>query len=118
MVSTGVFWSSRVCLDGRKWRERNGRFGGRKNICLNSKMGGKEFKGEEIKRIKWIFFVKVLISLKLKRFERKTPISLHFSSIPSYTNKSYFPFIFLPFLFLPSLFIPSLLFLSKTFIQT
>ena len=67
-----------------------------------AKLWWKIFGGKSIRRIWWILFVKVSISLKLKKFERKTLISLPFHSIPSYT-KSSFPFVYLPFLFLPPL---------------
>ena len=97
-----LHFPSRVCLDGRKWRERKGRdLEGGRISCLDSKMGEKEFGGEGIERIWWILFVKVTISPKLERYEGKTLISLPFPSIPSYTNKSYFPSISLPFVFLP-----------------
>ena len=44
------------------WREE-------KNCFLDSKMGEKEFEGERIERILWIFYMKVSICPKLKRFE-------------------------------------------------
>ena len=107
----------RMCLDGRKWRKRKGRDLKRGRIsCLDSKIEGKEFGGEEIGRIWWILFLKHPISPKLERFEEITPISLPFPSIPSYSNKSYFPLFLFPFFLFLLPFPLSLL--SKIIIQT
>ena len=40
-----------MCLDKRKWRNRKGDLDGERIPCLDSKMGVKGFRGEEIRRI-------------------------------------------------------------------
>ena len=49
----------RVCLDGRKWRERKGKdWEGERILCLDSKMGGKGFEGEELKGFDGYFLLR------------------------------------------------------------
>ena len=98
------------------WKEMEGkegeRFRGAWIPCLDSKMGAKKFEGKRIRRIWYLLFIKVPISLKLERFKEKALISLPFPFIPSYTNKSYFlsiSLLFSSFPFFPS---PTLPFFS------
>ena len=80
------------CLDSKM---KGKRFGERKNYLFGLQHGREEIWRRENQKNLINIFIKVLISLKLKRFEGKTLIFIPFSFNLLYTNKSYFDLSFL-----------------------